>query len=514
MWRNYYESGTGWARATAPGWSDPRRFGLVTGAWTSRRTMLFRSMEANGVWWPSWSSKPVVRPKRTVGSIPIRFRQTSIRCRSLATIKPLEQQLNCRSAVRGGSLAFAQIHAYNVSNGVGSDYMQGKLTALGVARLKTPGMYGDGGGLWLQVSGKGAKSWIFRFALGGRTRAMGLGSAGTFSLAEARDKALSCRKLCYEGIDPIEARREQRQEAALESARAMSFRQCAAAYIESHKAGWRNEKHGAQWLATLEAYVHPVFGDLSVQAIDTGLVVRAIEPIWTTKPETAVRVRGRIESILDWAKARGFRTGENPARWRGHLQNLLPQKSKIQRVVHHPALPFVEVPAFVRRVAEQPGIAARLLTFTILTAARTGEAIGARWLELDLNAGLWTVPGERMKGGAEHRVPLSKPALAVLAQMRGLDETFVFPGGRRGKPLSNMAMLVLLRRMDRSDLTVHGFRSSFRDWASETTDFPREVVEMALAHAIENKVEAAYRRGDLFAKRRELMDAWAKYCGR
>ena len=475
--------------------------------------MLFRSTEANGVWWPSWSSKPVVRPKRTVGSIPIRFRQIAVRHHSPVAIKSPKFQVNFRSVVRGGSLAFAQIHAYDVSIGVGSYDVQGKLTALGVARLKTPGMYGDGGGLWLQVSGKGAKSWIFRFALGGKARAMGLGSVGTFSLAEARDKALTCRKLCYEGIDPIEARREKRQEEALESARAMSFRQCAAAYIASHKAGWRNEKHGAQWLATLEAYVHPVFGDLSVQAIDTGLVVRAIEPIWTTKPETAVRVRGRIESILDWAKAKGFRTGENPARWRGHLQNLLPRRAKIQRVSHHAALPFVEVPAFMRLLEGQPGIASKLMAFTILTAARTGEALGARWSEIDMPSGIWIVPAERMKGGTEHRVPLSAAALAVLAPMRGLDETFVFPGGRRGKPLSNMAMLVLLRRMKRTDLTVHGFRSSFRDWASETTHFPSEVVEMALAHTVESKVERAYRRGDLFEKRQELMRVWAVYCG-
>lgn len=390
--------------------------------------------------------------------------------------------------------------------------MQGKLTALGVTKLKTPGMYGDGGGLWLQVTGNGAKSWIFRFTLRGRSREMGLGSAGTFSLAEARDKALTCRKLCYEGVDPIEARRDQRQAVALEAARAMTFRQCAAAYIESHKAGWRNEKHGAQWLATLDAYVHPVFGDVSVQAVDTRLVIKAVEPIWTTKPETAVRVRGRIESILDWAKARDFRTGDNPARWRGHLQNLLPRRSKIQRVSHHAALPFAEVSHFMQRLAAQPGVAARMLAFTILTAARTGEAIGARWDEIDLEAGIWVVPPERMKGGFEHRVPLSAPALAILAEMSAIRASdYVFPGGKRGRPPSNMAMLELLKRMDRSDLTVHGFRSSFKDWASETTHFPREVTEAALAHAIESKVEAAYRRGDLFEKRRELMGAWATF---
>ncbi|MCJ2077900.1 tyrosine-type recombinase/integrase [Methylobacterium sp. E-016] len=389
--------------------------------------------------------------------------------------------------------------------------MQGKLTALGVARLKAPGMYGDGGGLWLQVSGKGAKSWIYRFTLGGKARAMGLGSANTFSLAEARDKARDCRKLTAEGLDPIEIRSGRRQDAAVEAARAITFRSSAASYIGAHRAGWRNAKHAAQWTATLETYAYPAFGDLPVQAVDTGLVMQALEPIWSAKPETATRVRGRIESVLDWATARGYRRGENPARWKGHLQNLLPKRSKVQRVEHHPALPFAELPAFMRLLESQPGIASKLMAFTILTAARTGEALGARWSEIDMEAGIWIVPAERMKGGTEHRVPLSAAALAVLAQMRGFDETFVFPSGRRSKPLSNTVMLMLLRRMGRTDLTVHGFRSSFRDWTSETTHFPSEVVEMALAHTVESKVERAYRRGDLFEKRRELMDAWARY---
>ncbi|MHC2108347.1 tyrosine-type recombinase/integrase [Methylobacterium sp. CM6246] len=390
--------------------------------------------------------------------------------------------------------------------------MAGKLTALGVARLKAPGMYGDGGGLWLQVSGKGAKSWIFRFTLRGKSREMGLGPVNTFSLAEARDKALTCRKLCYAGIDPIETRREQRQEASVEAAKAITFRTCAEAYIAAHKAGWRNEKHAAQWVATLETYAYPVFGDLPVQAVDTGLVLKALEAIWNTKPETATRVRGRIESVLDWAATRGYRRGENPARWKGHLANLLPKRSKVRKVEHHPALPFKQVPEFMALVAAQPGTAAKLMAFTILTAARTGEALGARWSEIDIESGIWTVPAERMKAGSEHRVPLSAAALAILAEMRGLDAEFVFPGGRRGKPLSNMAMLVLLRRMERADLTVHGFRSSFRDWASEATHFPSEVVEMALAHTVESKVERAYRRGDLFEKRRELTAAWAAHC--
>ncbi|TXM91607.1 tyrosine-type recombinase/integrase [Methylobacterium sp. WL30] len=391
--------------------------------------------------------------------------------------------------------------------------MQGKLTALGVARLKTPGMYGDGGGLWLQVSGKGAKSWIFRFTLDGKARAMGLGSANTFSLVEARDRARECRKLTAERLDPIEARAGRRQEAAIEAARAITFRTCAAGYIEAHRAGWRNIKHAAQWTATLEAYAYPAFGDLPVQAVDTGLVMQALEPIWSAKPETATRVRGRIESVLDWATTRGYRRGENPARWKGHLQNLLPKRSKVQRVEHHAALPFVDVPTFMADLASRDAVAARALAFAILTAARTGEVIGARWSEIDLDTRTWTVPADRMKGGREHRVPLSDPAVVLLKQMQTIgDAGFVFPGARRGKPMSGMGMLMLLRRMGRADITAHGFRSSFRDWASETTHFPSEVVEMALAHTVESKVERAYRRGDLFEKRRELMRTWAVYC--
>jgi len=390
--------------------------------------------------------------------------------------------------------------------------VQGKLTALGVAKLKAPGMYGDGGGLWLQVSGKGGKSWVFRYTLRGKSREMGLGSVNTFSLSEARDKALTCRKLCFEGIDPIEMRRGQRQDAAIESAKAITFRNCAERYIESHKAGWRNAKHAAQWTATLETYAYPAFGDLPVQAVDTGLVMQALQPIWTMKPETATRVRGRIESVLDWATTHSYRRGENPARWKGHLANLLPKRSRVQKVQHHSALPFAEVPAFMQTLATQEGIAAKLMAFTILTASRTGEALGARWSEIDLDAGIWVVPAERMKAGVEHRVPLPAAALTILGEMQGLDATYVFPGGRGGKPLSNMSMLMMLRRMERTDLTVHGFRSSFRDWASETTDFPSEVVEMALAHTVESKVERAYRRGDLFEKRRDLMTAWAAWC--
>ena len=304
-------------------------------------------------------------------------------------------------------------------------------------------------------------------------------------------------------------------ETRLNAAKAMTFRDCAARYIASHRAGWRNPKHAAQWEATLATYAGPVMGGLSVQAIDTALVLKVLEPIWTTKPETAGRVRGRIESVLDWAKVRGYRAGENPARWRGHLDKLLPARSKVRRVEHHAALPYAELPGFLMSLRDQEGIAARALEFAIVTAARTGEVIGARWSEIDLLEKIWTVPPGRMKAGKEHRVPLSARALAILEEMqphRHAEDSFVFPGAKLGRPLSNMAFLMLLRRMGRDDLTAHGFRSSFRDWAAERTNFPSEVAEMALAHMVGSKVEAAYRRGDLFEKRSRLMAAWATFC--
>ena len=388
----------------------------------------------------------------------------------------------------------------------------GKLTSLSVRQARRRGLYGDGGGLFLQVSESGAKSWVFRFKKADRLRVMGLGPAHTITLAEARDRARECRKLRLDGIDPIEARRAERAQAKLDAAKAVTFAECADAYITAHKAGWRNPKHAAQWPATLATYVNPTFGELPVQAIDTALVTRVMEPIWTKKPETASRVRGRIESILDWATARGYRQGENPARWRGHLENLLPRRSKVRRVEHHAALPYSELSAFMLALRQQEGVAARALEFTILTAARTGEVIGARWEEINIAERLWSVPAERMKAGREHRVPLCGKALEIVEEMRAIGGNFIFPGGKRGKPLSNMAMTMLLRRMGHGDQTVHGFRSTFRDWAAERTNFPAEVAEMALAHAVSDKVEAAYRRGDLFEKRRALAEAWAKFC--
>ena len=388
----------------------------------------------------------------------------------------------------------------------------GKLTSLSVRQARRRGLYGDGGGLFLQVSESGAKSWVFRFKKADRLRVMGLGPAHTITLAEARDRARECRKLRLDGIDPIEARRAERAQAKLDAAKAVTFAECADAYITAHKAGWRNPKHAAQWPATLATYVNPTFGERPVQAIDTALVTRVMEPIWTKKPETASRVRGRIESILDWATARGYRQGENPARWRGHLENLFPRRSKVRRVEHHAALPYSELSAFMLALRQQEGVAARALEFTILTAARTGEVIGARWGEINIAERLWSVPAERMKAGREHRVPLCGKALEIVEEMRAIGGNFIFPGGKRGKPLSNMAMTMLLRRMGHGDQTVHGFRSTFRDWAAERTNFPAEVAEMALAHAVTDKVEAAYRRGDLFEKRRALAEAWAKFC--
>jgi integrase len=388
------------------------------------------------------------------------------------------------------------------------------LTARRVETEKRPGSFADGGGLYLQVAPTGARTWIFRYQMGGRRRDMGLGSTATFTLARARERALAARQLVADGIDPIDSRRAERAAQAVATARSMTFAACAEAYIAAHEAGWRNAKHKYQWRQTIAAYANPAFGALPVEAVDVGLVLKAIEPIWTTKPETAGRVRGRIESILDWATTRGYRQGENPARWRGHLENLLPKKNKVRRVEHYSALPYPEIAAFMVELRRREAMAARALEFAILTAARTGEVVGARWGEVNLAERLWIVPAERMKAAREHRVPLSDAAVAVVEKLSGTrqNDDYLFPGPTAGRPISNMAMLMLLRRMGRDDLTAHGFRSSFRDWAAERTNFPAEVAEMALAHTVADKVEAAYRRGDLFEKRRQLAATWARYC--
>lgn len=387
----------------------------------------------------------------------------------------------------------------------------GRLSSLTVKHARKPGMLADGNGLYLQVTRANARSWIFRYYRNGKSREMGLGSLNAVSLADARLKAAACRGLLADGIDPIAARDAERAQRALDDARAITFNQCAEAFITAHSAAWKNQKHVAQWKATLRTYVSPVFGSLPVQAVDVALVMKVLEPIWTTKPETAARVRGRIESVLNWAKARGYRTGENPALWKGHLSNLLPAHSKIAKVKHHAALPYDQTSQFIDALRRQDGIAPLALEFAILTAARTGEIIGARWVEIDLEAKVWTVPASRMKSGREHRVPLSVEALAVLNKVsKGEPEEFVF-AGRKKRPLSNMAFLMLLRRMGHDKLTGHGFRSTFRDWAAERTNFQAEIAEAALGHVVGNKVEAAYRRGDFFEKRRRLMEAWAQF---
>jgi integrase len=390
-----------------------------------------------------------------------------------------------------------------------------RLTALKVARLTKPGRYGDGGGLVLQVSKWRTKAWLFRFERDGRERQMGLGPLSTISLAEARQKATEARRLLLDGVDPIGARDEARMHAHAAAARGMTFKQCAENYIAAHETSWRNEKHRGQWKSTLSRYAYPIIGDLPASAIDTALVVRIIEPIWKEKAETASRLRGRIESVLDWAAVRGFRTGGNPARWRGHLDKLLPARGKVKPVKHHAALPYAEIPTFMADLRSRDGISTRALELTILTAVRTGEVIGARWSEFDVEAKVWTIAAERMKGGREHRVPLSDRAVAILTLLpRESDgDGFVFIGARSDKPLSNMAMLELMRGL-RPGYVPHGFRSTFRDWAAEATNYQNHIVEMALAHVVGDKVEAAYRRGDLFEKRRRLMSDWAKYCSR
>jgi integrase len=388
-----------------------------------------------------------------------------------------------------------------------------RLTAIKVAKATRPGLLADGHGLYLRIKPTGAKSWVFRYRRDGKLHDMGLGPVHIITLAEARAKALELRRQRFDGTDPLAAKREAATKARIGAAKGMTFQACAEAYIAAHRAGWKNAKHAWQWPSTLEAYVYPIFGALPVQAVDVGLVMKAIQPIWTAKPETASRVRGRIESILDWATASGHRQAENPARWRGHLENLLPKKSKVRRVAHHAALPYVELPAFMGQLRQQQSFSARALEFTILTAARTGEVIGATWTEIDFEGRLWTIPGGRMKAGREHRVPLSDAALAILRPLaEARTGEYVFPSLRDDRPLSQTVMLMLLRRMGRGDLTVHGFRSAFSDWTAEQTGTPSEVREMALAHTVSDKVEAAYRRGDLFEKRRALMDVWARYC--
>ena len=389
-----------------------------------------------------------------------------------------------------------------------------RLTAMQVQKLSKPGYHADGAGLHLCVKASGGKSWIFRYRFGGKEREMGLGPLHTVSLAEAREKALAQRKLLLDGVDPLAAKQASELQRKLAEASVITFDTAATSYIASHRAGWKNEKHAEQWANTLTTYASPVFGSLPVADITTPLVLRVLEPIWTTKTETASRVRGRVEKILDWCKTQGYRTGDNPAAWRGHLENLLSAPQKTKKVEHHPALPWREIGAFMQELRTMPGVAALATEFIILTNCRTSEAIEARWSEIDMAEKRWTIPGARMKAGKEHVIPLSEAALAVLQRLKAesKESAFLFPGGKKDTPPSNMACLALLKRMGRSDLTVHGFRSSFRDWAGESTAHPREVIEHAMSHQLKDKAEAAYQRGSLLERRRVLMADWAQYC--
>ena len=388
-----------------------------------------------------------------------------------------------------------------------------KLSGVVLSRLVEPGLYGDGGGLWLQVSASTSRSWIFRYALRGVRHEMGLGSINTIDLAAARVQARACRQLLLDGKDPLSERRAAGAACALVEAKRITFDQCAAQYIDAHRGTWKNAKHVAQWENTLATYASPLIGALAVADVETDLVVKVLNPIWRTKTETAVRLRGRIECILDWAATRKFRHGENPARWRGHLENLLANPNKLAPVKNHPALPWREIGGFIEDLRKREGVAARATEFTIVTACRSGEVRGATWEEFDMAAMVWTIPARRMKACREHRVPLSAAAMAILESIPRLG-AFVFPGRDLATPLSDMSLTAVLRRMGRGDITVHGFRSTFRDWCAEygSNSFSREVCEHALAHSLPDKVEAAYQRGDLLEKRVRLMQAWSDYC--
>lgn len=371
-------------------------------------------------------------------------------------------------------------------------------------------------GLYLQVAGSGTKSWLFRYKspVTGKQREMGLGSLNLVSLASARDIAVECRRQVLSGLDPLEERGRVKRVRLLEQARSITFQGAAEQCIASKKPEWKNAKHAQQWANSLTTYAYPVFGTLSVSDLDTDLVLKAIEPIWISKAETASRVRQRIETVWDWARARKYVEGENPARLRGHLDKILAKTAKVKRVKHHAAVPYKQIATFITQLRDRKGSSALAMEFMILTAGRTGEVRGARWQEIDLTTKVWTIPADRMKAGKEHRVPLCDRAMQILNSMtsnRNPDE-FVFPGWKAGTGLSDGAMLALLRKMDVGPYTPHGFRSTFRDWAAEEAhQFSNETIELALAHTIKNKAEAAYRRGDQLERRRELMAAWSDY---
>ena len=380
--------------------------------------------------------------------------------------------------------------------------MAGKLTARKVATAKA-GKYSDGGNLYLIVSDTGARKWVLRYTWRGRAKELGLGSATSVPLADAREKAADARRTIAQGFNPIDVRKRD--------GGIPTFGKMADDVFDALSAGFRNEKHKAQWRSSLETYAAPLRSK-PVDTIGTDDILAVLKPIWQKKAETASRVRGRIEKVLDAAKAKGFRNGENPARWRGHLDHLLPKPLKLTRG-HHAAMSYENVPKFIGQLRKRDATAALALEFCILTAARSGEVFGMRWPEIDMDKNIWTVPAMRMKAGREHRVPLPPRAIVILKKLAKLKQgDFVFEGQRRNKPLSGMAMHLMLRRMKIDDATVHGFRSSFRDWAGNVTNFPREITEMALSHVIGDKAEQAYRRSDALDKRRKLMEAWANYC--
>jgi integrase len=385
--------------------------------------------------------------------------------------------------------------------------------ALEVSKLTAPGLHFVGGvaGLGLQVTPGGARAWTLRVSIAGRRRDMGLGAYPAVTLAMARDKAREARELIRRGVDPIERQREAQSALRAAVASALTFKETAKAYMVAHETGWKNLKHAQQWRNTLETYAYPVMGDLLVRDVQKEHVLAVLRPIWTEKNETASRLRGRIELVLSYAMQAGYRPeGLNPARWKGGLDKLLAAPSKVAKAEHHPALPVAQAGEFMQRLRAAEGIGARALEFAILTAARSGEVRGATWAEIDLHSQVWTVPASRMKAGREHRVPLSPAAIELLSALPRIAGTdLVFPSSRSTQ-LSDMTLSAVLRRM-KIRAVPHGFRSTFRDWAAERTNYPRDVAEMALAHSIENKVEAAYRRGDLFEKRRRMMGDWAAF---
>lgn len=404
-----------------------------------------------------------------------------------------------------------------------------RLTALGIKRLTKPGLYGDGGGLTLQITKSGSKSWLLRYMIDGKPYGMGLGPLHTVSLAQARQKALVARQQLLDGINPLEAKKHRKVANALAKAKLMTFDQCAIAYIEAHRASWKSAKHADQWGNTIATYVSPLVGSLPVSEIDTALVVKVLTQgvpggqFWEQKTETASRVRGRIESILGWATTSGYRQGDNPARWRGHLENLLANISKTARTRNHPSLPWQRMGEFMKALQKRDGMAARALEFGILAAARSGEVRGARWSEIDLDSKVWTIPSERMKAKREHEVPLTSAMLAMLENLPRFEGSDLLFPGTKGQQLSDMTLTALIRRMqddgaqwidkEGKTITAHGFRSSFRMWAAESTNYAREVAEHALAHQLPDAVERAYQRGTQFTKRARLMEEWAQFCG-